>query len=352
MGLIRNWKRMAKKRRRNSQLHKSAAVYLAKKLPPHLKVSNIECIVDHYTRKIWKADSTAGPICIKMYSGHQVEMARRQVDLHKYLDECGVNYAEVVHLDAPSGLHRTEWGSLIMKWLPGAKLDPKDHNQMTKAFHNLGKIHSVAPPKSLTPLAPGEKLTDMKWQLSRNLHQFRRAGIPGIEEVEEQYINQLTPFIESIHSDNPPVGLIHFDYSHDNLILGNDGELYAIDLDDLQPGVIVFDLAISLLHFFYGLRSEQLTETSIDGVIGDPRFDDAVNAWAEHVPPRALEVWNQHRDRLMLWAYIKAAGNLATRTRDNVRFTSEQRVELRKRADLRLAELKRFLNAHGGKLTM
>lgn len=127
----------------------------------------------------------------------------------------------------------------IEEWIEGVPLQTPEvtDEQAYRAGSLLGSLHTLtAIPAGLVADPP-----DVDWHLRQM--ETHLAAISGHLADESQLCKSLVELARRHRPDTLEAGLIHVDFSADNIVVTGQGDLVVIDNEHLQVGALEYDLA-------------------------------------------------------------------------------------------------------------
>ena len=157
-----------------------------------------------------------------------------------------------------------------------------------------------------------------------------------------QVYEVLSQAIENVFTHDHSMGILHLDYRRENLLVTNDRELYVLDYEEACLGPPGFDLATALLHFRFGVESDELTAMNLKQVIEPETYIAWTRSYFDVAGGVIESEWNQYAQTFLMWAYIKFIGHLAKRSFNRFRYERIRRKKCRNQAAVRWSNLMGF----------
>ena len=281
--------------------------------------------------------------------------------LHQLYQEHGIDVPEIVFADLTEQV-KNEYGLgyIASRFIDGTALQRGDSLHERLAFENLAKIHQITPEEVTSLELPGISIDStgkpIPLEELRPVERWYRTDVAGTQELLQGPLRGLRTadaqragsFCDEAEARMQKFGLarvvLHGDYNGNNLIFEPDSRSYTIDLDSIRAGPFRVELGTALLRVLYGSTSRKLDTIDIERLLDDPRLRTAEDAYYSIAPEGSRNFWNEHREAVLLSAYLWTVWLLAYRSRKADRYSRGRRMRYRRQAFKRWKRVLQYLD--------
>lgn len=331
---------------RNRRLARWATRLIEVAIRPALGLGAVAPFQDHFSRKLFTAESPAGELMLKLYLRDTADEARRGVRMHALLGPAG--------LDLPalrgSGLEREvvrEYGFafVAMERVFAPRLEPDSPFDSDLVFRWLARLAVLAPAADRETVSRNVVLSRM--DAERFFHATRtrllRAGV-AVDAADFAAVStRIRRGLRALDAERIPTCPVYVDCKPENFLRRADGSVVVVDLDGLGFGHPLLALAKGLLHYAFGKESAGFGGLPLREVLASPKLDRPLAAYFAEAPSNWRRAFDAHRAPLLLWSYLRMVGFAALRSRHPLRSDAETRAMLRHEAKERWARLGEFV---------
>ncbi len=341
----------ARKLRKNRAYRADAARYLKSELKPKLDLELWTPLDDHYKRKKYLSCLHGRKVLIKFYRHKASRFARQHHDLYEVLREAGIRVPEILHIDTREQTIKNYGMACIgMAWIEGDPLtcDSLHAASCRQALQELARLHMIRyeiPENTEGYPTYSLKLDQLDSIRSMDIIRKSIGWIGHHVDVSGggQVLEVLSQAIENVFDHDHSTGILHLDYRKENLLVTSDRELYVLDYEEACLGPPGFDLATALLHFRFGLESDELTAMNLEQVIEPKTFLAWTRPYFDVAGGVVESEWDQYAKTFLMWAYVKFVGHLAKRSFNLFIYYRISLKKCLKQAEVRWSNLMEFL---------
>jgi len=229
----------------------------------NVTVTEIEVIQGGQMALVWKIMTDLGPICLKRI--HRPEKkALFSIYAQNYLSENGARVPAII--PNKNGELFTKYGPflfVVYDWIEGRPFEFSNPEDLKMIMKGLGEFHlwskGYQPPEGVPVFRKLgrwqnhyiKRLQQMKtWKLAAlqmpddPFSQLYLAQIDSFLEEGQNILNKLlsSNYLQWVAEEKANPTLCHQDYGTGNTLLGNDGDIWIIDLDTVSFDLPIRDL--------------------------------------------------------------------------------------------------------------
>lgn len=352
-----------KSRDKKGEFREAADSYLAGSLAPDLALSRVRLISDRPRAQVHSACFQGERVAVKLYPAGKARIARRTAVMQRIYE---VEEIPISRLRWHDVSRRTESAQgcvcVIFQWVEGANPPAgKPETELALARH-LARIHQVPVPEPERIRIPGitEDESGQKWSVAAlgrpagetflgdpgTFSRLLQSRFRGIRQQDSRRVGDWCAMAnETLKATVLTDRLLHGDYHRGNLIVEPDGELVTIDLDTAQAGVFRLELGRALLRIVFGSTSSELASAPLRELVHAPRLVAAENAYLDYSPRESRECWHEHREIILVAAYLRSIRRLAERSVAFDAYPLHRRLRFRAQAFKRWNRVLEYLQA-------